>query len=71
MKKPLLQLTSVYGGKALPVLIDPMAIETMHPDQGRTRVSVPTHNNGGWTVKESIDEIVEKMRLLGVQVVIA
>lgn len=50
----------VRGNKGdVPVFIDPQAIETIFVDNNSetTSLGVSTHNNGGWKVKETPEEI--------------
>ena len=51
-----IKLTSSTGNE---IVVNVACIGHMYKDNDHTRVGVTTHNNGGFTVKETIEEILK------------
>lgn len=57
--RPYIKLTCNYAGGSSPVIVFIDAIETVSAQSTKgSIVSVVSHNNGGWKVAETVDEVM-------------
>jgi len=58
----IITLTTTTGSE-LRLLVSPAIPIAVFEDEGCTRVLTPTHNNGGWKVTETLDEVLDKIEM--------
>lgn len=63
-KMKFIKLTECYNQEAKDIYINAEMIQSMYIDGKRTRLSHPSHNNGGWYVRETPKQILELIKQL-------
>jgi hypothetical protein len=59
-----IKLTECYNFETKEIYINVEMIQAMYVDGKRTRLSHPSHNNGGWYVKETPEQILQLIKKL-------
>ena len=59
-----IKLTECYSDETKIIYINPEMIEAMYVEGKRTRLYHPSHNNGGWRVEETPEQILELIKNL-------
>ena len=57
MKQKFIKLTECYSQKTQDIYINVEMIEAIFVEGNRTLLKHPSHNNGGWYVKETPEQI--------------
>jgi len=60
----MLSLTLQGSGKRLTIVINGTIAIAESTEKGHTTITDGTHNNGGWEVKESYEEIITQLEKL-------
>lgn len=64
MKPRFIKLTECYSSKENEVYFNVEMIEAIYTEGNRTCLKHPSHNNGGWYVKETPEQILELIKEL-------
>ena len=59
-----IKLTECYNKATEDIYINVEMIQGMYVEGKRTRLQHPSHNNGGWYVKETPEQILELIKQL-------
>ena len=59
-----IKLTECYSDKEKQTYFNAEMIQAFYVDGNRTRLKHPSHNNGGWYVKETPEQILKLIKQL-------
>ena len=59
-----IKLTECYNGDDKDLILNADMLQAMYLDGKRTRILHPSHNNGGWYVRETPQQILELIKKL-------
>ena len=59
-----IKLTECYSGKENKVYFNAEMIEAIFIEGNRTRLKHPSHNKGGWYIRETPEQILELIKQL-------
>jgi hypothetical protein len=57
-----IKLTECYTSETKVIYINVEMVQAMYFEGNRTRLKHPSHNNGGWYVKETPEKILELIK---------
>ena len=64
MKEKFIKVTECYSGKGTEMYLNVEMIQAMYIEGNHTCLRHPSHNNGGWHIKETPEEILKLIKQL-------